>query len=620
MSANMKQALHGLLLTLALSLTAAGAAHAVNVAGFVSHTIPANMVPGQPYTITVTMQNTGTTTWTAAGNYKLASIASGSNGAPARVVVPSSVAPAQNVVFSFNMTAPAAAGIYNFQHRMIQDGVEWIWESTPMPVFQVKVGIPDATFVSQEVLPGMIPGTTYPVRVTMQNTGGTVWSPGSISLGSQNPQDNTTWGLSRVALPQSVAPGASVDFNFNATAPATTGTHNFQWRIVQGASTWIGQASTNVAVPVAPDDAAFVSQSVPAIMVPGQTYSVSVTLQNTGASTWSPSAHHRLGSQNPQDNILWGLSRVELPGPVAPGATVTIPFTIVAPAAGVHNFQWRMLHETAWFGAVTQNAPVTVGTPLAGMHFIHVDHLNTPREVYDASAQLRWTWDQAEPFGVNVPDENPSSLGVFEFALRFPGQYFDKETNLAYNWSRDFDSTVGRYIQSDPIGMFGGINTYGYVFGQPLTRADPKGLGPELAIPIAIAISVVAVAASSTVTKPKNLPAKQESLWDRLCANADDPCAEIQAEIQKTIDKMRNLRATMLSDPRNLFSAARTVPNPAETGTSTTWQNHVTNYENERAKLAELIALATKIPCPIPPEALVEVNIPAPASPRLAAK
>ena len=87
----MKQALHGLLLTLALSLTAAGAAHAVNVAGFVSHTIPANMVPGQPYTITVTMQNTGTTTWTAAGNYKLASIQPGSNGSPSGIMVPNPV-------------------------------------------------------------------------------------------------------------------------------------------------------------------------------------------------------------------------------------------------------------------------------------------------------------------------------------------------------------------------------------------------------------------------------------------------------------------------------------------------------------------------------------------------
>jgi RHS repeat-associated protein len=69
-----------------------------------------------------------------------------------------------------------------------------------------------------------------------------------------------------------------------------------------------------------------------------------------------------------------------------------------------------------------------------------------------------WRWDQAEPFGVNVPDENPSSLGSFEFPLRFPGQYADKETNLAYNYFRDFDPGLGRYGQSDPIGLRAGLN------------------------------------------------------------------------------------------------------------------------------------------------------------------
>jgi RHS repeat-associated protein len=126
--------------------------------------------------------------------------------------------------------------------------------------------------------------------------------------------------------------------------------------------------------------------------------------------------------------------------------------------------------------ATTTSAPVTVTVgPQPKLHFVHVDHLNTPRAIYDDQQRLEWKWEQQEPFGVNVPDENPSALGAFEFPVRFPGQYADKETMLAYNYSRDYDPTIGTYAQSDPIGLRGGLNTYAYVGARPLIFSDPFG-------------------------------------------------------------------------------------------------------------------------------------------------
>ena len=107
---------------------------------------------------------------------------------------------------------------------------------------------------------------------------------------------------------------------------------------------------------------------------------------------------------------------------------------------------------------------------------VNVDHLNTPRLVANAAGQTVWLWHQAEPFGNNTVDEDPSGLGAFELPLRFPGHYFEKETGLHQNGFRDYWSGHGRYIESDPIGLQGGINTYSYVESKPLWLIDPDGL------------------------------------------------------------------------------------------------------------------------------------------------
>ncbi|MCP4127870.1 MAG: hypothetical protein GY753_12505 [Gammaproteobacteria bacterium] len=112
----------------------------------------------------------------------------------------------------------------------------------------------------------------------------------------------------------------------------------------------------------------------------------------------------------------------------------------------------------------------TPNTPTSGLYYYHNDHLGTPQALTDESQAVVWKGDY-QPFG-----ELQTSIYTVENPLRFPGQYYDGETGLYYNYFRTYDPATGRYLESDPIGLEGGLNTYAYVGGNPLIRIDPKGL------------------------------------------------------------------------------------------------------------------------------------------------
>jgi RHS repeat-associated protein len=101
----------------------------------------------------------------------------------------------------------------------------------------------------------------------------------------------------------------------------------------------------------------------------------------------------------------------------------------------------------------------------------HTDYLGTPLKGTDAQGSVVWS-QKATSFGETTVD----IASVIENPFRFPGQYYDQETNTHYNFFRDYEPTVGRYTKADPIGLEGGINTYTYVGSNPITRTDNKGL------------------------------------------------------------------------------------------------------------------------------------------------
>jgi RHS repeat-associated protein len=126
--------------------------------------------------------------------------------------------------------------------------------------------------------------------------------------------------------------------------------------------------------------------------------------------------------------------------------------------------------ETVYLGDI----PVAL-LRTSATYAIHADYRNTPRQLDNASRQAVWSWTP-NPFGENAPNNNPLGLSTqFNWNARFPGQYLDKESGVAQNMYRNYELSTGRYLESDPIGLGGGINTYAYVDGNPIMYIDPDG-------------------------------------------------------------------------------------------------------------------------------------------------
>jgi RHS repeat-associated protein len=138
----------------------------------------------------------------------------------------------------------------------------------------------------------------------------------------------------------------------------------------------------------------------------------------------------------------------------------------------------------------TASGPMPVAAIYGTKHYaIQSDHLNTPRRLIQSDGQVAWQWAYSA-FGEEKPttaktrfanaDLNQSfgttNVPEVTFNLRYPGQYFDQESNLHYNYHRSYSATVGRYTQADPIGLDGGWNRFGYAAENPLKFTDPLGL------------------------------------------------------------------------------------------------------------------------------------------------
>ncbi|MEX8520695.1 MAG: RHS repeat-associated core domain-containing protein [Leptothrix sp. (in: b-proteobacteria)] len=173
--------------------------------------------------------------------------------------------------------------------------------------------------------------------------------------------------------------------------------------------------------------------------------------------------------------------RVSKAGTLVPSGAAYYVYDEANHLLGEYDASGMALYEVIWLGeqpvGVIKQIRTGSGSTLnvsTRLDNIFADHLNAPRVITYGS--VLWRWDSTEPFGVTPANENPAGQGAYPFNLRFPGQVYDRETTGHYNLNRDYSAWVGRYMQSDPIGLQGGINTYSYVDSNPLSDTDPLGL------------------------------------------------------------------------------------------------------------------------------------------------
>ncbi len=190
---------------------------------------------------------------------------------------------------------------------------------------------------------------------------------------------------------------------------------------------------------------------------------------NDGEHTYHYDARNRLTQTDSINNYLYNANNMRVKKTTQQETTL---------------YGWendRIFAEYDQNGTANQETIYFGSTPIAllkddQIYKIYADQIDTPRIITNQENKTLWSWN-TKPFGETQPNQDVDKDKVdFSYNLRFPGQYFDKETNKHYNYNRDYNPLTGRYIQSDPIGLDGGMSAYEYVKSHTLLYTDESGL------------------------------------------------------------------------------------------------------------------------------------------------
>jgi RHS repeat-associated protein len=291
------------------------------------------------------------------------------------------------------------------------------------------------------------------------------WTASSDDIGVTGYQVDRCQGASCTTFAQVGTPTVT-SFNDIGLTPSTS--YSYRVRATDAA----GNISANSSIATA------TTQAPPDTTAPSAPTGLAATVASTTQInlTWTASTDN-VGVTGYRVERCQGMGCTNFVEIAAPTATSFSNTGLTA--ATSYSYRVRATDAAGNLSGYSNVVSATTGTGQVQAYYIHPDHLNTPRLIANSTGTTVWRWDQGEPFGNDVPNNNPSGLGAFDFPLRLPGQYYDKDTALHYNTMRDYDPSIGRYVESDPIGLDGGLNTYLYVVGDPISNTDPDGLrGP----------------------------------------------------------------------------------------------------------------------------------------------
>lgn len=270
------------------------------------------------------------------------------------------------------------------------------------------------------------------------------WTYTTDSNGNIKTAGSTTYGYDALNRVNTENPGTSVSYTYDATSNRLT------------------KGSTTTTVPST-------SNKISAVGSNSYTYDSSGNITGDGVNTYTWNAEGELGVVKVGGTTVgtYTYNRYRQRAKKVASSTAYYVYGAGGLLYGEYDASGNFIREYIYLNGAPI-AQIDAGSPEV-LTYIHTDHLGTPRFGTNASGTQVWSWNN-DAFGTSTP------AGTATVNLRMPGQYYDSESGLFYNLNRIYNPAIGRYISSDPVGIAGGLNTFGYAAQNPVLWIDNSGL------------------------------------------------------------------------------------------------------------------------------------------------